>query len=447
MPAASDQYTKVEKYIYWLLLLTIAVIPLQQDVAAAMVAVTGCLGLGVAFLRRHEKRRPILPRAVQILLWLLLLVGYWSLHNSADEALSTYNFICVVGQYTFLVWLLLHYGLGRQQRDIDELAWRDWQAWPRPLQIISVVLGMSLFVAAYGVVQHFTGVTPTEAWIDNEAFPELKTRVISTLVNPNILGGYLVLVLSLMTGLLSTVREKNWRLALGAGILLCGLCLVYTYSRGNWVAWAAAALVFCLCFCRRALLPLFGIGALGLLLAGGSVWHRLISIFGTEDTSVALRFAYLESTLFIIEEHPWGVGWYGYQFVYPEYDFYLNNPNVIMYHCHNLLLNITAELGWQGLIVFLLLWGCIIWQAVRLARFGKSFWLRGFGRGYVMAVVGILVGGLTDHVYFNMQMGLLFWLLAMLIMLCSEFNKNLTKTVAGAEDLELSLQKKLGKLK
>lgn len=45
MPAASDQYTKVEKYIYWLLLLTIAVIPLQQDVAAAMVAVTGCLGL------------------------------------------------------------------------------------------------------------------------------------------------------------------------------------------------------------------------------------------------------------------------------------------------------------------------------------------------------------------------------------------------------------------
>lgn len=64
-----------------------------------------------------------------------------------------------------------------------------------------------------------------------------------------------------------------------------------------------------------------------------------------------------------------------------------------------------------------------------------------------MAVVGILVGGLTDHVYFNMQMGLLFWLLAMLIMLCSEFNKNLTKTVAGAEDLELSLQKKLGKLK
>ena len=92
--------------------------------------------------------------------------------------------------------------------------------------------------------------------------------------------------------------------------------------------------------------------------ARGAVWHRIISIFGTEDTSVALRFAYLESTLFIIKEHPWGVGWYGYQFIYPEYDFYLNNPDVIMYHCNNLLLNITAELGWHGLAVFLPSFSC-----------------------------------------------------------------------------------------
>lgn len=428
MIVAAGQYARLGKYVYWLLLLTIAVIPLQQEVAAVMVAVTGCCGLIVAFLRRGEKRTPVLPRQVQLLLWLLLLVGYWSLHNSADEALSTYNFIYVVGQYTLLVWLLLHYVPDKRRFSVGTVNWCQWQNWPRPLQIISVFLGMSLFVSGYGIVQHFTGVVPTEAWVDNEAFPELKTRVISTLVNPNILGGYLVLVISLMTGLLSTGKEKLSRLLLGSGIFLAGLCLLYTYSRGNWVALAVAVLFFCICFCRRALLPLAGIGAVGILLARGAVWHRIISIFGTEDTSVALRFAYLESTLFIIEEHPWGVGWYGYQFIYPEYDFYLNNPDVVMYHCHNFLLNITAELGWQGLIVFLLFWGCIIWKAVGLARFGKISWLRGFGRGYLTAVVGILVGGLTDYVYFNMQMGLLFWLFAILIMVCSEFNKNLTKT-------------------
>lgn len=431
MTNALSNYAALEKYVYWQLLVTLAIIPLQQEAAAVMVAVTGCVGICVAFLWRKETKRIVLPRYMQILFYLLLLIGYWSLHNSANVAVSTYNFLYVVGQYVFFVWLLLHYGLDKQPVAATP-NWHHCQSWPRPLQLVSIFLGISLFVAAYGTIQHFTGVTAAEAWVDHDTFPELKTRVTSTLVNPNILGGYLVLVISMMTGLFSSIREKACRIVLGSGILLTGLCLLYTYSRGNWVALAVGVLVFCLCFCRRALLPLAVVAALGIYFAGDTVWHRLISIFSTEDTSVALRYAYLESTLFIIREHPFGVGWYGYQFVYPEYDFYLNNPNVIMYHCHNMFLNITAELGWQGLITFLMLWGTVVWQAVKLARFGKEGWLQGVGRGYLMASVGIFVGGMTDYVYFNMQMGLLFWFAAILVMLCLEFNKkvntNVTKT-------------------
>lgn len=86
-----------------------------------MVAVTGFSGFIVAFLRRHEKRKPVLPRFVQILLWLLLLLGYWSLHNSADEVLSTYNFIYVVGQYALLVWLILHYAVDKKTSAASDL--------------------------------------------------------------------------------------------------------------------------------------------------------------------------------------------------------------------------------------------------------------------------------------------------------------------------------------
>ena len=119
-----------------------------------------------------------------------------------------------------LVWLLLHYGSGPDRDGASVLDWRQWQSWPRPLQILSVFLGMSLLVSGYGIVQHFTGVVPTEAWVDNDAFPELKTRVISTLVNPNILGGYLVLVISVATGLLRHQPEKI--VAAGAGRLRFG---------------------------------------------------------------------------------------------------------------------------------------------------------------------------------------------------------------------------------
>ena len=44
-------------------------------------------------------------------------------------------------------------------------------------------------------------------------------------------------------------------------------------------------------------------------------------------------------------------------------------------------------------------------------------------RLYVLATVGIIVGGLTDHVYFNTQMGLCFWTLGGLTMLCKKLNE------------------------
>ena len=38
------------------------------------------------------------------------------------------------------------------------------------------------------------------------------------------------------------------------------------------------------------------------------------------------------------------------------------------------------------------------------------------------ARIGIAIGGLTDHVYFNTQMGLCFWLMGGLTMLCAKLN-------------------------
>lgn len=146
------------------------------------------------------------------------------------------------------------------------------------------------------------------------------------------------------------------------------------------------------------------------------------------DTSIALRMAYLKSTKWIIEEFPLGVGWYGYRFVYPTYNFYLADKNVIMYHCHNIFLNIWAELGAHGLLVFLVIWfGIFLPAGWKLAYHGRSLWLKAMGRGYVLATVGIIIGGLTDHVYFNTQMGLLFWTLGALTLLCVGINERSDK--------------------
>lgn len=466
----------LENKIWYMLLFTVAVIPLEQEFTSLCVAVTFLSALIVAHVKKNVPHKAVLRPWQQGALYVLLAISFASIYFSLDRFLSFWNWVYVVGQYAALVFVLLRYGgvVHSGQRVVDSegvhsgqcvvnssqcrvgsecspatklttdnsslsthdfrsqdsvlALWQRFSMLPRPLQLIGAFLAVSLIVSLIGIAQKVFGVTAEGIWVDPKQFPDIKVRVFSTLVNPNILAGYLVLVIAYSTAFFNQTKAyKKWRLAfLGTG-LLAALCLLYTYSRGNWVACAVMLLAFCVLFCRKAFIPILGGGALALALGGTAVLHRLESIRGGYggDTSIALRMAYLKSTKWIIEEFPLGVGWYGYRFVYPTYNFYLADKNVIMYHCHNIFLNVWAELGAHGLIAFLVIWFGIFFPAGwKLAYHGKSLWLKAMGRGYVLATVGIIVGGLTDHVYFNTQMGLCFWLLGVLTLICQRMNES-----------------------
>jgi O-antigen ligase len=220
--------------------------------------------------------------------------------------------------------------------------------------------------------------------------------------------------------------EKNSRKRWGMfGILLLViLCEVFTFSRGFWVAMAVEVLAFVLVFYRKGILYLLGVALAGAALAGPAVWQRLNTLrHVTEDSSAAMRLAYLEIAQAVVEDHPLGIGWYNYRYVFPEYDFYFKNPDVIMYHCHNLFLNVAAELGIPGLILFLCAWFYMLYLAVKLARKARFLWAKAFAAGYLLMSLGICVGGIGDHVLFNVRMGVLFWLLNTLLVVIWHFNK------------------------
>lgn len=453
--------TYLENKIWYMLLFTVAVIPLEQEFTSFCVGVTFICAAIVAHVRGRGSQPCVLRPWQQGALYVLLAISAVSIYFSMDRFLSFWNWVYVIGQYAALVFVLLRYGLvesdrlavgsdkwtvnnancracdvAHEEKNVSSKAewqqkltvlWQRFEALPRPLQLIGAFLCVSLIVSTIGIAQKVFGVTAEGIWVDPKQFPDIKVRVFSTLVNPNILAGYLVLVIAYSTAFFNQTKAyKKWRLAfLGTG-LLAALCLLYTYSRGNWVACAVMLLAFCVLFCRKAFIPILGGGAAVLATGGTAVLHRLASIQGGYggDTSIALRMAYLKSTKWIIEEFPLGVGWYGYRFVYPTYNFYLADKSVIMYHCHNIFLNIWAELGAHGLLAFLVVWwGIFLPAGWRLAYHGRSLWMKAMGRGYVLATVGIIVGGLTDHVYFNTQMGLCFWTLGILTLICARMNE------------------------
>ncbi|HUC89520.1 MAG TPA: O-antigen ligase family protein [Patescibacteria group bacterium] len=108
-----------------------------------------------------------------------------------------------------------------------------------------IILSVSAVVALFGVAQYFLpkdimthfgyslsrGVRP-DFFIDNN--PALP-RVMSTLRDPNSLGAYLIIPITMTLYLLMKAKTVAGRLSFGALALLYSLALYFTFSRSAWV--------------------------------------------------------------------------------------------------------------------------------------------------------------------------------------------------------------------
>jgi len=401
----------LEQVVYMLLVLLVFVIPLSSLAASWVFVVTFVCAMVDCYKRRGEKKDNVIPPKIKYCLWGLFVLSAVSVLWSGNVFASAFNFAWVVGQEAGGFWLMLRYGAKRH----------------RPLFLMKVFMISAGLVAVYGIWQYCYGSSvQSPEWSDKEVFPELKRRAFSTLANPNILGSFLVLTVAYCAGIFAPLRGGKTRAVLLIIFTLSCICLLFTFSRGNWIALFFVLFVFAAFFYHKAFLPFIGGGLMVLYLGWGLLANRILSIFATEDTSVALRFAYIEGTLAMIREQPWGVGWYGYQFAFPDYDFYLMDPTVIMYHCHNLYLNIAAELGVLGLILFLYLIWSFFSLASHIRKESHIPWVQGIACGYIASLVGILIGGLTDYTLFNIQLGMLFWMSNALILNLGHLDMDLT---------------------
>ena len=362
-----------------------------------------CFGLaGLAWLFRMLWTGQVEVRRSGLDLWLagFVLLAALSVWRSEHAAECWYNYLYLMGLYVLVYCLTLQTLSGRQGRE----------------QAVASLLASTLAVCLIGLFQYVVGIDVLEQrWIDSEQFPELKTRVFSTLGNPNVLAAFLVMSTGLSLGWSADTGDRRRRVALQFVAALSFICLLLTYSRGAWLAlgvmglflllsgrrpgWrsmlaAAIALIVLAYWAQDSLLPRF---------------RSILGMFNPSDSSVALRWALWESTRAMIDEHPWlGLGWGSYRFVYPEYDFFVQNPSVIIYHGHNTLLSFAAEVGLPGATLFAVAWFA---AAVRVMRCG---WRHdGIGEsvlcfGLFLTLTGMAAFSLTDHVLFNIQVTAVF---------------------------------------
>ena len=387
------QSWNLNQVTYAALAVLIFVLPLNQW--AAGIAFLVCFVLNLVNVVRTRQFWPAItvPSYLSRPLWALFILSGVSTLWSLNPGASLFNWVWVMGQEAGIFYLLLRYASTSR----------------RSLFLMKVFMISAAVVTVFGLWQYFFGNSLQEAdWIDHQAFHQLQRRAISTLVNPNIFGTYLVMTVAYCEGLFAPLKGGKTRWSLVLIFLLSTACLIFTFSRGNWVAYFWVLFVFAGAFYHKALLPFIGGGLAVLYLGWNQLAARIMSIFSVTDTSAELRFMYLQSSLDMIQDHPLGVGWYGYQFAFPNYNFFISE-DVIMYHGHNMLLNITAELGIPGILLFLYVIFRLVLLAKEIRHRKASPWIRGVACGYLASLVGIFVSGLTDYTLFNIQLGMLFW--------------------------------------
>src|SRR5262245_44569438 len=191
-------------------------------------------------------------------------------------------------------------------------------------------------------------------------------------------------------------RSRGWIALWLAG----GAGLAMTYVRGAWVGFVAGA-VLLLALVRRGrplLLAAVAVLVLVVVLVPG-VRHRAESIVDPDDPTARERWAMWRSAAAIARDHPLtGVGPGQVKRVYPGYvdPEFRDKPRG---HVHDTPLQVLIERGALGLIAWLALFATFFVLAARTQRRlpPAGSLERALVTGSMAAIVGFLVGGLTEY--------------------------------------------------
>lgn len=338
-----------------------------------------------------------------------LVCSFLSAFVSKDMAFSFMNWALQPLMYA-LVYLLIYTTVSTEKE--KEKALYAFLAGA----VVTVVYGFFQYANAADMAADMEA----QSWVDPERFPLLRRRMYSTLENPNLFGAYLLMIISILTAFTLRERAVKKRTVFAVILLSLLLCLALTYSRGAWVSLAAIVLGLTLFYDKKFGL-LFLLVPVVLAFYHGQVVERFLSLFSGEDTSVDLRFALWESTMAMIEEHPLlGVGWGAYFLAYPDYNFFIQEEGVLIFHAHNMYLNMLAEVGIPGGMAFLLAFfaqGILCW---RNYRHGNDSFTKSMGLGGVLMVMALSVISMGDHVLFSRSVSFCFWSLSAL---CASYRK------------------------
>ena len=395
------------------------------------------LALAAWVSRRLIDRQFNLPKSPLLIpLLLFAAVATVSLLSASDIVLGLIEVLKWLEIAVVMVMVADLGGQLGQEKFKNQLAAQTYGIW----WIVAMVMAAGVVQAMIGIWQFmFRGEGPEHFLVLGRYY-----RAYGTFEQPNPFGGYINLTALLAIGVLiglftrwfiqrrnsasagsspqfaTLLRTILAALAVAAVTLLTSIALLFSWSRGAWMGFLSGLFVMVVFWPRRLR---YGLLFLLLTLAGflflyqsqllpPTVMDRVSGFaddltFGDvrgvdindDNYSVLERLAHWQAALDMAADKPWtGIGFGNYGVVYEDYAL-INWPDPLG-HAHNYYLNTLAEIGIVGLVAYVLLWGAIFWQTLRVLR--QAAWpVRGVALGLLGVWTALTIHHSVDKLYVN----------------------------------------------
>ncbi len=308
-----------------------------------------------------------------------------------------------------------------------------------------ILVVTATIVSVVGIIR---GGTVDASWVDLSVFGDLPGRVSVFLGNPNTLGTYLIIAFPLALGQMTVSNKKISKFMYFISACLIFACTVMTGSRGAWIGMIVSTVVFLLVYnAKNVWLVLAAALTLPLwqFILPEFILNRFESIFTMADSSVQMRLNIWQGVWNMARDNIFtgiGVGEGAFKMVYENYAVKGAEAAV---HAHSLPLQIILDIGIVGLIIFAL----IIFTYAQKSFFEiKHNTKKSKSRAMIIAglsaIIGALVMGLTDNIWYNYRVFVMFWIVVALTVSLSKNNvreRESTRIVSNmtSADIEINL--------
>lgn len=304
------------------------------------------------------------------------------------------------------------------------------EKWMVILLVATVTSGF--IAAAYGLLQFYGFELPI--WREVPG----RMRLFSTFGNPNYLAGYLAAALHI-SALLFFMQRGKWKIVWIVIIAILYASLLMTHTRGVWVAlfFSSLFVVILLAFYGNRFFKKNKISLVFLVVIMSAITlmystpnplnrgrvdliKRGVSVMDFRSTA-GQRLLIWNSALELIKEKPffgWGVGTFGIHYPEAQGAFlsrdenrnYLPRTNRSV-HAHNDYLQIWAETGLVGLLLFFGILGTFYWTLFSFLKKRRGKDCNLFVIFFAGGITSFLIDATVSFPLYIIQNGMLFWFL------------------------------------